>query len=212
MNKEILEDRWTEAKEYIREKFSNLTEEDIRQINGRYDQLIARLQQRYGFTKDQAEAEIRKWAPDFESKKIYRETPYYQQPLRNDTKRNMKEHDNSSLLKWLLLAGLPLLFLLGYFANQVNKMDEQNRILPNATEELIIIETPADQSLSQNVRRSLSMGNTNPQLLDAIKITSSNGTVTASGIVQTTAERDAIIKMIQNTPGVTHVNNKLIIK
>ncbi|CDR33228.1 CsbD family protein [Criblamydia sequanensis] len=46
MNKDLFESQWSQIKPILRDKWSNLTDEDIRQINGRYDQLIAKIQQR----------------------------------------------------------------------------------------------------------------------------------------------------------------------
>jgi len=209
MNKDLLEDQWVEVREYIREKFSNLTDDDVRQINGRYDQLVNKIQQRYGLSKDQADAEIRKWVPDISAKKVVRETPYYQSS-REEGAYRVKEKDGSSLLKWLLLIGLPVLFLLGYWAaNQSNKVEGQRVVNEDVA---TITESPADQFLSQSIRRSIASNDTIAQNLDAIRIVSSNGVVTVSGTVASTEQRDAIVRFIQNLRGVNQVNNKLQVR
>lgn len=218
MNKELLEDQWVEVKEFIREKFSSLTEEDIRQIDGHYDQLVARLQQRYGFSREQAEAEIRKWAPDFNSIRSSREVPKYastrdessyyakDRASYSDYPEN-RESGNSSLFKWLLLAGIPLLFLLGYLANQASTP------VSSTTDEFVMIsETPTDQVFSQNIRRSLASNEALARNLDAVRITSSNGVVNLNGFVSTNEQRDAIAKYIQNIQGVKQVNNRLQVR
>jgi uncharacterized protein YjbJ (UPF0337 family) len=57
MNWDQIEGRWKELKGKIREKFSKLTDDDLDTIGGKKDQLVGRLQQRYGYGKEQAERE-----------------------------------------------------------------------------------------------------------------------------------------------------------
>ncbi len=45
----------------IREKWGKLTDDDIEFIGGKKDQLIGRLQERYGYSRDQAEREVDSW-------------------------------------------------------------------------------------------------------------------------------------------------------
>ena len=61
MNKDQFEGQWHELKGKIKEKWSRLTDDEIGQINGKYDQLIGQLQKRYGYHKEKAEEEIRNW-------------------------------------------------------------------------------------------------------------------------------------------------------
>ncbi len=55
MNWDQLEGKWKEAKGKIREKWGKLTDDDLDVIRGKRDQLIGRLQQRYGMAKEEAE-------------------------------------------------------------------------------------------------------------------------------------------------------------
>jgi uncharacterized protein YjbJ (UPF0337 family) len=57
MNWDQVEGKWKEMKGKFRSKFGKLTDDDIEVIAGKKDQLIGRLQQRYGYTKDEAERE-----------------------------------------------------------------------------------------------------------------------------------------------------------
>lgn len=61
MNKDTLEGKWEQLKGKIREKWGDLTDDDLDQIKGDAQQLKGRLQERYGHTKDDAE----KAADDF---------------------------------------------------------------------------------------------------------------------------------------------------
>jgi uncharacterized protein YjbJ (UPF0337 family) len=45
----------------LKEKWGNLTDDDITEINGKRDQLEGALQRLYGYAKDQARQDIDTW-------------------------------------------------------------------------------------------------------------------------------------------------------
>ena len=45
----------------IKEKWGNLTDDDLDVINGRREQLEGKLQERYGIAKDQARKDVDDW-------------------------------------------------------------------------------------------------------------------------------------------------------
>jgi uncharacterized protein YjbJ (UPF0337 family) len=49
--------QWKEFKGKVKEKWGKLTDDDLETIDGKKDQLVGRLQQRYGYAKEQAEKE-----------------------------------------------------------------------------------------------------------------------------------------------------------
>lgn len=51
MNKEQFEGIWNQMKGKVKEKWGKLTDDDLTQINGRRDQLLGKLEQRYGKEK-----------------------------------------------------------------------------------------------------------------------------------------------------------------
>ena len=57
MNWDQVQGKWKELKGRVREKFGKLTDDDLEAIGGKKDQLVGRLQQRYGYSKEQAERE-----------------------------------------------------------------------------------------------------------------------------------------------------------
>lgn len=61
MNKEQFEGNWNEMKGKIKEKWGKLTDNEITEINGKYDQFLGLLQKRYGYSKEVAEDELRNW-------------------------------------------------------------------------------------------------------------------------------------------------------
>jgi uncharacterized protein YjbJ (UPF0337 family) len=45
----------------VKEQWGKLTDDDLDVIAGKQDQLEGRLQQRYGYAKDQAQREVNEW-------------------------------------------------------------------------------------------------------------------------------------------------------
>ena len=56
-----IEGNWLHFKGKLRHNWAKLTDEDVTRINGRRDELAARLQERYGFARSEAEREIGAW-------------------------------------------------------------------------------------------------------------------------------------------------------
>ena len=52
MNKDILKGKWNQLKGSIKEKWGQLTDDELDQINGDYDQLVGTIQERYGKEKE----------------------------------------------------------------------------------------------------------------------------------------------------------------
>lgn len=61
MNREQFEGNWHLLKGKIKEKWGKLTDDDVAQINGKYEQFLGKLQKKYGYTKEQAERESNSW-------------------------------------------------------------------------------------------------------------------------------------------------------
>lgn len=58
MNSDQLEGKWKQVKGEVREKWGQLTDDDLHVIAGRRDQLIGRIQERYGIAKEEATREV----------------------------------------------------------------------------------------------------------------------------------------------------------
>jgi uncharacterized protein YjbJ (UPF0337 family) len=52
---------WAHWKARVRERWSKLTEEHLSVIAGRREPLVARLQELYGLSRDEAERQLRNW-------------------------------------------------------------------------------------------------------------------------------------------------------
>ena len=55
MNNDRMKGNWKEFKGKIKEKWGKLTDDDLDVAEGNRDQLIGKIQQRYGLAKDEAE-------------------------------------------------------------------------------------------------------------------------------------------------------------
>ncbi len=62
MNKLEIKGDWNILKGKLKQKWGELTDDDLDQIGGRKDQLVGKLQERKGIARDQAEREVREWS------------------------------------------------------------------------------------------------------------------------------------------------------
>ena len=58
MNKNILEGKWLQLRGAIRDKWGQLTDDELDQIAGKRDKLAGVLQERYGYAENEAEQQI----------------------------------------------------------------------------------------------------------------------------------------------------------
>jgi uncharacterized protein YjbJ (UPF0337 family) len=61
VNWEQIKGGWNQLKGQAKQQWGKLTDDDLSVIEGRRDELIGRLQTRYGYAKEQAENEVRSW-------------------------------------------------------------------------------------------------------------------------------------------------------
>jgi len=57
----LLQGNWRQLCILAQKRWAKLSEDDIDQIQGRWDLLVEKLQERYGYTKLQAEQQIMDW-------------------------------------------------------------------------------------------------------------------------------------------------------
>jgi uncharacterized protein YjbJ (UPF0337 family) len=57
MNSDILEGKWKQMRGSVKAFFGKLTDDDLTTVEGNSDRLVGVLQERYGYTRDQAQAE-----------------------------------------------------------------------------------------------------------------------------------------------------------
>lgn len=52
---------WSQTKGAIKEQWGSLTDDDLLEIEGRRDQLVGKIQARYGISHEEAEAQVSTW-------------------------------------------------------------------------------------------------------------------------------------------------------
>jgi len=58
MNTDMIEGNWEQLKGRVRETWGKLTDDDVAVIGGRRDQLLGKIQERYGRSKEVVQDEI----------------------------------------------------------------------------------------------------------------------------------------------------------
>ncbi|BBI66065.1 MULTISPECIES: CsbD family protein [unclassified Psychrobacter] len=61
MNKNTLKGEWKQIKGSVKQKWGELTDDDLDQVEGSRDKLVGRIQERYGHAQDHAEREVDDW-------------------------------------------------------------------------------------------------------------------------------------------------------
>ncbi len=61
MNSDEFQGKWKQLKGSVRQQFGKLTDNDIEVIAGQRDKLIGKLQERYGYARDEAERKAQEW-------------------------------------------------------------------------------------------------------------------------------------------------------
>jgi len=61
MNWDRIEGNWKQIKGKVTQQWGKLTDDDLNVIAGKRTELAGRLQERYGFAKDEAERQIDNW-------------------------------------------------------------------------------------------------------------------------------------------------------
>ena len=61
MNWDRAAGEWKQLKGKVKQKWGKLTDDDLAYVAGHRDQLLGRLQERYGIARDQAEKQVKEW-------------------------------------------------------------------------------------------------------------------------------------------------------
>jgi uncharacterized protein YjbJ (UPF0337 family) len=62
MNWDRIEGKWKQLTGSARERWGKLTDDDIQTLTGQKDQLVGKIQERYGIAKAEAEEQAEKWS------------------------------------------------------------------------------------------------------------------------------------------------------
>jgi len=58
MNWDQVEGKWKQFQGTVREHWGKLTDDDLQQVAGKRDQLVGRIQERYGITREEAHKQL----------------------------------------------------------------------------------------------------------------------------------------------------------
>lgn len=61
MNNDQVSGNWKQFKGKVKEQWGKLTDDDMTTIEGKREQLVGKIQERYGYEKDAAEKEVKTW-------------------------------------------------------------------------------------------------------------------------------------------------------
>ncbi|MDN3711851.1 CsbD family protein [Paracoccus cavernae] len=64
MNWDIIQGKWEQLKGGVKEKWGDLTDDELTEISGKQDKLSGKLQEKYGWTKERANEEINRFFAD----------------------------------------------------------------------------------------------------------------------------------------------------
>ena len=67
MNKDILEGKWKQVRGEAKAWWGKLNDNDLDRVAGKFDVLVGVLQEKYGYTRQQAVAEVDKRVTDYEA-------------------------------------------------------------------------------------------------------------------------------------------------
>ncbi|EPH0874580.1 TPA: CsbD family protein, partial [Pseudomonas aeruginosa] len=59
MNSDVIKGKWKQLTGKIKERWGDLTDDDLQAADGHAEYLVGKLQERYGWSKERAEQEVR---------------------------------------------------------------------------------------------------------------------------------------------------------
>ncbi|RUJ23996.1 CsbD family protein [Pseudomonas aeruginosa] len=59
MNSDVINGKWKQLTGKIKERWGDLTDDDLQAADGHAEYLVGKLQERYGWSKERAEQEVR---------------------------------------------------------------------------------------------------------------------------------------------------------
>jgi uncharacterized protein YjbJ (UPF0337 family) len=73
MNSDQLEGEWKQVKGEVREKWGKLTDDDMHVVAGRREQLIGKVQERYGIAREEATRQVDSFVKDLKDQPNFNE-------------------------------------------------------------------------------------------------------------------------------------------
>jgi uncharacterized protein YjbJ (UPF0337 family) len=64
MNQDILQGKWKQLKGKVKQRWGELTDDDLNRVEGNYQELVGIVQEKYGRSRAEAEEEVREFMDD----------------------------------------------------------------------------------------------------------------------------------------------------
>jgi uncharacterized protein YjbJ (UPF0337 family) len=64
MNWDTVKGNWKQMKGAAKKRWGKLTDDELTQLEGNRDQLVGKVQERYGIARDEAERQVDDWASE----------------------------------------------------------------------------------------------------------------------------------------------------
>ncbi len=61
MNWDEIKGNWKQAKGRVRQKWGELSDDELEQIAGQRDELVGLIQKKYGITREEADKQVSEW-------------------------------------------------------------------------------------------------------------------------------------------------------
>ena len=68
MNNDVIEGNWTQMKGHVKQFWAKLTDDEIDKIDGQFEEFVGRVQERYGYSKEDARNKVNEFLKDYKSK------------------------------------------------------------------------------------------------------------------------------------------------
>lgn len=68
MNSDILHGKWLQIRGEVKKQWGKLTDDDLDQVNGNMDKLTGILQERYGYSRQEAEEHVQHFMSDYDDR------------------------------------------------------------------------------------------------------------------------------------------------
>ena len=68
MNRDVLQDKLKQLRDAVKQRWGVLSDKDLDTVDGKLGQLPALLQEKYGYTREEAEKEIRLFLSDMKAR------------------------------------------------------------------------------------------------------------------------------------------------
>jgi uncharacterized protein YjbJ (UPF0337 family) len=69
INQDILAGKWKQVRGKAKQWWGKLTDNDLDRVSGRFEELVGLVQERYGYTREQAQKEVERFLDQFNTNK-----------------------------------------------------------------------------------------------------------------------------------------------